>query len=142
MSNLSAFLHPAALHEEKEVVISNRFIGEDGKPVPFKIRSLSQEENAELSRKSTRRERLKGGKAQDIFNGDEYTARLVVAATVEPDFTAKELGEAYGVIDPIKVPGKMLRLGEYKALVEAILMLSGMANDEGTGDEEREEAKN
>ena len=39
MSALSAFLHPAVPTEEKELVISKRFLGADGKPVPFKIRA-------------------------------------------------------------------------------------------------------
>ena len=37
MSKLSAFLHPVTTSEEKEVVISNRFQDESGKPVPFTI---------------------------------------------------------------------------------------------------------
>ena len=45
MSKLSAFLHPVTTSEEKEVVISNRFQDENGRPVPFKIRALTQEEN-------------------------------------------------------------------------------------------------
>lgn len=36
MSALSAFLHPAVPTEEKELVISKRFLGADGKPVPFR----------------------------------------------------------------------------------------------------------
>lgn len=144
MSNLSAFLHPTELVEEKSVVISKRFRDEEGNVKPFRIRTLSQEENAELSRLSTHRERLKGGKTQEIFDGDEYTNRLIVAATIEPDFTAREMVEHYKVLNPLKVPGKMLKIGEYKALVEAILALSGMADDgeADTGDEERDEAKN
>ena len=41
MSKLSAFLHPVAVQEEKEVVVSRRFQDEDGKPVPFRIRALT-----------------------------------------------------------------------------------------------------
>ena len=57
MSALSAFLHPAVPTEEKELVISKRFLGADGKPVPFKIRALTQEENSSLLKASTRKEK-------------------------------------------------------------------------------------
>ena len=40
MSTLNAFLHPVQV-ENQEVIISNRFI-EDGKPVPFVIRPVTQ----------------------------------------------------------------------------------------------------
>ena len=50
MSKLSTFLHPVAVQEEKEVVVSRRFQDEDGKPVPFRIRALTQEENEEYAR--------------------------------------------------------------------------------------------
>ena len=41
MGVLEAFLHPIAVEETKNVEISKRFIGEDGKPVPwdFKVKS-------------------------------------------------------------------------------------------------------
>ena len=39
MSRLSAFLHPVPVQQEKEVVISDRFVDENGNVVPFKIRA-------------------------------------------------------------------------------------------------------
>ena len=44
MSKLSAFLHPAAFEEERLVAISDRFVDEEGNPVPFRIRALTQED--------------------------------------------------------------------------------------------------
>ena len=44
MSNLSAFLHPVTTQEEKEVILSKRFLDETGEPAKFKIRSITQEE--------------------------------------------------------------------------------------------------
>jgi hypothetical protein len=55
----------------------------------------------------------------------EFSRRMVVTATVEPDFTQKEMCEAYGVIDPTMVPGKMLLSGEYAKLMKEISALSG-----------------
>ena len=123
MSKLSAFLHPVKTSIEKEVVISNRFLDENGAPVPFKVRAISQEENDDLIKKSTKTEIKNGQKIESLDNVD-FARRLIVAATVEPDFSAKEMCDAYGVVSPYLVPGKMLLAGEYNRLMEAISSLS------------------
>ena len=121
---------------EKEVVVSSRFRDENGHPVPFKIRSLTQEENDAITKKATRTRKV-DGQRQDYLDGVDFTRRMVVAATVEPDFTSKELCDGYGVLDPLQVPGKMLLSGEYKTLVQAITELSGF-----DGEDVEAEAKN
>ena len=123
MSKLSAFLHPMA-PEAKEIIISERFLGEDGKPVPFKIRPLTQEENDALVKRA-KRTRTVNGMAQEYIDSSALSRSTVLAATVEPNFAEKELCDAYGVVDPSLVPGKMLLSGEYAKLVQAINDLSG-----------------
>ena len=117
---LDAFLHPVELKQEKEVVISKRFLDSDGKPVPFKIRTISQEENEALSKRSVRIKKI-DGRQFEVLDDLEYTRRLIVACTVYPDFTNSELCQAYGVMDPLMVPGKMLISGEYKRLLQEIM---------------------
>lgn len=124
MSALSAFLHPVVTREEKEVIISKRFLGEDGKPVPFKIRSLTQEENAAIIKAATRQKKV-GGQWQDFLDANELSARTIVEATVFPDFRSAELCETYGTKDPVQVPGKMLLAGEFSRLIDAVSKLSG-----------------
>lgn len=124
MSALSAFLHPAVTREEKEVIISKRFLGEDGKPVPFKIRSLTQEENAAIIKAATRQKKV-DGQWQDFIDANELSARTIVEATVFPDFRSAELCEKYGTKDPVQVPGKMLLAGEFGRLIDAVSKLSG-----------------
>lgn len=124
MSALSAFLHPAVTREEKEVIISKRFLGEDGKPVPFKIRSLTQEENASIIKAATRQKKV-DGQWQDSIDANELSARTIVEATVFPDFRSAELCEKYGTKDPVQVPGKMLLAGEFGRLIDAVSKLSG-----------------
>ena len=132
MSTLSAFLKPVKTTIEKEVVISDRFIGDDGKPVPFKVRAISQEENDALVRAATKT-RNEGGQRVERLDSVEYAQRLIVAATVSPDFRAKDICEAYGVVSPLMVPGKMLLSGEYNRLMKAITELSEF--DEAAQDE-------
>lgn len=124
MSALSAFLHPAVTREEKEVIISKRFLGEDGKPVPFKIRSLTQEENAAIIKAATRQKKV-DGQWKDSIDANELSARTIVEATVFPDFRSAELCEKYGTKDPVQVPGKMLLAGEFGRLIDAVSKLSG-----------------
>lgn len=124
MNALSAFLHPTVTREEKEVIISKRFLGEDGKPVPFKIRSLTQEENAAIIKAATRQKKV-DGQWQDFLDANELSARTIVEATVFPDFRSAELCEKYGTKDPVQVPGKMLLAGEFARLIDAVSKLSG-----------------
>ena len=126
-NNLAAFLHPVQV-EEQEIVISNRFKNEDGAPAAFRIRAITQAKNDELICLSTRRSDVKG-KTVETLDKVEYGRRLVVAATVWPDFRKEELCEAYGTMDPLEVPGKMLLTGEYDRLSRAILELSGLGDD-------------
>ncbi len=124
MNALSAFLHPAVTREEKEIVISKRFLGEDGKPTPFKIRSLTQEENAVIIKAATHPKKV-DGQWQDSLDANELGARTIVEATIFPDFRSAELCEAYGTKDPVEVPGKMLFAGEFSRLLNAVSKLSG-----------------
>ena len=135
MSRLSAFLNPVPAQQEKEVVISDRFVDENGNAVPFKIRALTQEENEALVKRSRHMRRI-DGQWQEKLDNMELSRRTVVAATVEPDFSSQEMCDAYGVLDPLMVPGKMLLSGEYARLMQEITDLSGFDADIG------EEAKN
>lgn len=141
MSNLSAFLHPVSAVEEKEVVISDRFVDKNGAPVPFRIRSMTQEEMDSLVEKSTKTVKVKG-RQEDHFDGLEFNRRLIVAATVEPSFSEAELCNAYGVVSPLLVPVKMLLPGEYKKLLAAITELNGITDPDdknGESDKDSEE---
>ena len=139
MGVLEAFLHPIAVEETKKVEISKRFVGEDGKPVPFEIKTIPQGDNSQLIKKYTRR-KLVNGTTTEIFDTTAYTNALIVECTVQPDFQDSRMCEAYGVLDPMLVPGKMLLSGEYSALVGEIMKLNGFDADSLLKDEE--EAKN
>lgn len=136
MSNLSAFLHPVTVQEEKEIVISRRFLDEDGSPAKFKIRSITQDEADALLKQSTRTVKKRDGSLERTVDDQDFNRRLIVAATLVPDFRSTELCGAYGVMDPLMVPGKMLFSGEFSNLLREILDLSGL------GGSVEDEAKN
>ena len=133
MSSLSAFLNPIQA-ENKEVVISKRF-QEDGKPVPFVIRPITQEENKQLIKKYTRKDK----KGIETFDRAEYVSELTASAVVFPDLTNADLQKAYGVLGASALLQKMLYVGEYAELAQAVQELSGLDTDIN---EEIEEAKN
>ena len=148
MSRLSDFLHPEMMQEEKEVIVSRRFVRHDENgnvmldaegnaiPRPFRIRALSQEENDALVRAATTTYKDRTGAKVSSFDRFKYSHSIVVAGTVDPDFRSKELCDHFGVLDPNMVAGKMLYAGEYQKLADAIAELSGI------GEDIEEEAKN
>lgn len=136
MSSLKAFLNPVKVGN-KEVVISDRF-KEDGKPVPFVIRPVTQEENEEILRRF-RKTTKKGKDVQETFDQIGYSHELAAAAVVFPDLNDADLQKAYGVLGGTKLLKKMLLIGEFAALAEEVRTLSGLEEDIN---DDIEEAKN
>lgn len=134
MSSLSAFLHPEQV-SNREVIVSERF-KENGKSVPFVIRPITQEENKGLIKQNTRRGKKNG---EEIFDRVAYNHTLVAAAVVEPDLENAELQKAYGVLGAPELLTKMLYIGEFAVLMQAVQELSGLDTDIN---EDIEEAKN
>lgn len=123
MSSLNAFLHPIQV-ENKEVIISNRF-AEDGKTVPFIIKPITQEENKMLIKKYTKKDK----KGNETFDRTEYVSALTANAVVFPNLTSTELQKAYGVLGESALLQKMLYVGEYAELAQAVQALSGLDKD-------------
>ena len=134
MASLSAFLHPEQA-ENKEVIVSERF-KENGKPVPFVIRPITQDENGELLKKYRKVDKKTGN---ETFNRVAYNHALTALAVVEPDLNNAELQKAWGVLGPEKLLTKMLYVGEFANLLEAVQELSGLDQDIN---DDIEEAKN
>lgn len=133
MSSLNAFLNPLQT-ENKEVIVSNRF-QEKGKPVPFIIKPITQEENKALIKKFSKKDK----KGNESFDKTEYVSALTSSAVVFPDLTNAELQKAYGVLGESSLLQKMLYVGEYATLAQEVQELSGLDKDIN---EDIEEVKN
>lgn len=131
-------MNPVAVDETKEVVISKRFVDKDGKPIPFKIKTIMQEENERISRKCRKVETVRGQRVESM-DSQKYNRALIVACTVEPDFRNADLCKAYGTVDPLDLPGKMLTVGEANNLAREILDLNGFSDE---AEQLEDEAKN
>lgn len=141
MSKLNDFLNPVQTKKEKKVIISDRFVerdedgnilrDENGDPIlhPFTIRSISQEENEMLLKRAKRIEIVNGQK-QTTTDSTAYSRALVVAATVDPDFSSKEVCDHFGTLVPTDIPAKMLWVGEYAKLLREIVSVSGLDSTE------------
>ena len=137
MSALKAFLQPPVSGKTKEVIISERFVDEEGNIMPFVIQAISQEENEALAKKS-RIEKIVNGLPVETLDDITYTKRMMLACVKEPDLKDAELCKYYGVVDPLEVLSKMLSIGEYGALSEAVMQINGLKNK----NERLKEAKN
>ncbi|GBF75768.1 phage portal protein [Paenibacillus sp. 598K] len=130
MSNLSAFyMQNAAPPELEEVVVSSRFKGPDGKPVAWKLRSMTEEENEAIRKAATRQIKGKGGSRTTEINGDEYIVKLVESSIVYPNLKDAELQKSYGVLGADKLLRKMLLPGEYSILVSKVQEVNGFDRD-------------
>lgn len=123
MSALKAFLQPPIAGTTKKVIISDRFQDEEGNPVPFVLKAISQEENERIARMSKKSVETDDTVIEKL-DTTLYTKRLVLACVQEPDFQDQELCKYYGTVDPAEVPAKMLSIGEYKILSNAIMDLN------------------
>ena len=137
--DLHGFLRPEVLPvREKEVVISERFPGGDGKPAAFKLRGISEEENAAI-----RRSCQKKGGALDTpaLDRDRYLRRFAAACVVYPDLKDGELQASWGVMGEDMLLGKMLTAGEFARLLAAAQEVCGFIRADEAG-KVKDELKN
>ncbi|MGE4215238.1 MAG: phage portal protein [Anaerotignaceae bacterium] len=138
--NLSAFLNPIK-EENVKLVVSKRFVDEDGKPAEWEIRAMTDEENREIRKSCKRKIPVKGayGQYSVEFDDDKYLALVTARCVVYPDLNSAELQNAYGVMGAEGLLRKMLKPGEFTMLSNAVSTINGY--DEVLGDLV-EEAKN
>lgn len=130
MSDFSMFFagqSPAEITEE--FVVSIRFKDAEGKPVPWKLRSITEEENQECRRASTRKVKGKNGVYTPEIDPNDYMAKLMVTSVIYPDLKNSELQKSYGVLGAESLLRKMLLPGEFAALGERVQALNGFDRD-------------
>lgn len=130
MSSLSAFLKPVYTEKKIEVIVGDRFLDEEGNPVPIVMKSLTQEQLQMIAKRSTHEKKINGRIVSEL-DSTEHLNRCLIASIVSPDLTNKELCNAYGVEDPLLLPGKMFFVGEYEQLAKAFAKLNGLKTEDG-----------
>ena len=137
MSKLKAFLQPSVAGTTLAVIVSDRFKDEEGKPQPFVIQAISQEENEALA-EQCRKDRIIDGIPMKMLDDTAYSKQLMLACVKEPDLKDSELCRYYGVVDPLDVLSKMLSIGEYQILTKEVMQINGLKSKQ----ERLKEAKN
>ena len=129
MSNLSAFLKPAYTERKIEIIVGDRFVDENGNPVPVIMKSLTQEQLQAIAKRSTHEKKVNGKVVIDV-DSTEHLNRCLIASIISPDLTSRELCNAYGTEDPVSLPPKMFLIDEYEKLAKAFAKLNGLKSDE------------
>lgn len=128
MSGLSAFLNPLYTEQTAEVYVSDRFVDENGNPIPFKIKALSQEVLESIAKRSQKVQEIDGRKVKALDKA-LHLNRCLVESCIEPDFKNHDLCVRFGTEDPVELPKKMLFVKEYEKLARAFLELNGLTDD-------------
>lgn len=139
MASLSAFFAESAKRPaNQEIIISDRFV-EDGKPVPWVIRAITEAENTVLKEACTTKKVFKG-RQTTVFDGTRYTLMLVTASVVSPDLKNAELQKSYGVLGEENLLSTMLLPGEFTDLSAKVQEISGFKPE--NFEEAKDEVKN
>lgn len=137
--SLSAFFRDKAIKpENQKVVVSDRF-QEDGKPIPWEIRAITEDEHAQIKKECTSVNYFKGRQTTK-FNNQRYTNKLISACVVFPDLKDAELQRSYGVSSDDALVQAMLISGEHAHLAQTVNEINDFDLD--IVEEEKEEVKN
>lgn len=140
--NLSAFLAENALAVENvKFAVSKRFMGDDGKPMLWEIKTITGTEDEALRKSCAKRVPIPGKKNQyqKETDYDMYLGKLAVACTVFPDLNNKELQDSYKVMGADALLKTKLTPGEYADYVQKVQEVCGF---DTSLQDEVDEAKN
>jgi hypothetical protein len=130
MSSLQAFFAQNVKSDIiEEFVVSERFRDENGKPIPWKIRAITEEENEQIRKAATQVVKEKGGRRNVEIQPEVYLAKVATASVVFPDLKNAELQKSYGVMGAEDLLKKMLLSGEYATLIQKVQEVNGFDRD-------------
>lgn len=125
MATLKGFLNPIKV-EERDVIISDRFIGEDGQPLPFRIKPVGNDVMSALEQEAVEQTTGKGKSVGIKTDTRKYINGLLAASVVSPDLDAVDIQDAYGASSARELIDKMLLAGERNRLLEAVNEINGL----------------
>ena len=130
--SLSAFLKQNVKQIENEkVIVSERFIDENGDVIPFEVRVLTNDEDEQIRKQCTYKKQIPGKKYQYMneTDYDKYVGMQAVACTVYPDLKDSSLQDSYGVMGELNLLKAMLTPGEYANYLGAVQKINGFDKD-------------
>jgi len=128
MSDLRGFLAENAVQIENiQHVVSKRFLGDDGEPIPWTIQCITSEEDETLRKSCNRRVSVVGKKHQYTQELDVnlYLGKLAAKCTLYPNLDDAQLQNSYGVMGSDVLLKTMLSPGEYADYLVKIQEVNG-----------------
>jgi len=130
MSNLNMFFAENAQTDLiEDFIVSERFKDDKKNPMVWKLRTLTEAENADIRASATKRVQVKRGVTLPETNPNEYMAKLIVASVVFPNLKDADLQKSYNVIGAENLVRTMLIAGEYSTLAEKVQIINGFDKD-------------
>lgn len=113
-----------------KVVVSERFINEDGSPIEWVLHPISTKKVEEITKRNTKTT-IKNGKKESTVNEENLNAELLEAVVLYPSLNDAELQDSYGVSSANELLSVMLYPGETQVLTNALqeVMAGTKAND-------------
>ena len=127
IDTLKGFLKQnAKIVTEVEYVASKRFTDENGDPIVWRIRVLTNKELEKLRDKFTKKVFEPGTrKSEEHFDVKDFTDELVIRTIAFPTLDDIDLQNSWGVSSEIDLVKAMLNGGEYTDLTRAIQEANG-----------------
>lgn len=137
--DIKIFLKENNIKTEKiEFVVTDRFKDENGKPIKWILKVLTNKELEDLKVKNTiKRTTVKGSNFD--FDNKSFSRSMILSCIVEPNLYNKELQDSYDTLDAYELLQELLTVGEMTRLEEKILELH---NYEEKREKEIEKIKN
>ena len=127
MSDFSMFMAGNAEKDEVVEYVASKRFNVKGKPVAWKIKSISSELDEAIRKECTKRVPIPGKRGQynQETDTDKYVGKMCVACTVFPNLNDAELQDSYGVKSADALLKAMLKPGEYTEYKAKVMEVNG-----------------
>lgn len=138
--SFDAFLKTNKIEKENELIpVSKSFVDEDGNPILWEVRQLSNDEMKYIKKTCVKQNRDKRGNVTVETDTDKMVGLMAAMSTVYPDLKNAELQNSYGVMGEVALLEAMLSAGELLAYEQEVNRINGF---DVSFDDKVEEAKN
>jgi len=129
-SNLKGFFKENAIKANGiKYVASERFLGDDKKPIEWEIIPVNSEIAEELKKQAIKRVQVKRGVFQNETDLNKYACLLAVACTIYPNLNDADLQNSYGAMGAEELLKKMLLPGEFAEYMLKVQEICGFDKD-------------
>ena len=125
--NLNYFMPEVAKgkREDFEIIVSDRFVDEDGNPVAWTFRLLSAKEIDELKNAAI----VKKNKSLLKVDTKKLIVDTISETIIYPNLKSEELQNAYGAMNISELLDKMLEGREYERFTDKLMKAQGFMDD-------------